>query len=85
VADPYRLFTEAPDSIKLMLVQAIFDKLWVMDHEIVGSELTDPYYELLTMEAQLALDEQATAEYDADSLSLASTATNVLPAANERQ
>lgn len=48
-----------------MLTQAIFDKLWVMDHEIVGSELTDTYHELLTMEARLTLDEQARAEHDA--------------------
>jgi site-specific DNA recombinase len=74
VADPYRLFTEAPDPIKLMLTQAIFDKLWVMDHDVVGSELTDAYYELLTMKARLTLDEQATAEPAADNLSLAPAA-----------
>jgi hypothetical protein len=43
---------------------------WVMDHEVVGSELTDAYHELLTVEARLALDEQAHAEYTADGPSL---------------
>lgn len=71
MTDPYRLFTEAPDAIRLMLTQAVFEKLWVMDHAVVGSELTDAYYELLTMEARLALDAQAHAEYATDSLNLA--------------
>ncbi|MGH8351719.1 MAG: hypothetical protein ACRES5_35015, partial [Pseudomonas sp.] len=69
LTDPHRLFTEAPDPIKLMLTQTIFDKLWIMDHEIVGSELTDTYHELLTMEARLALNEHATAEPDPDGFS----------------
>ena len=74
LTDPYRLFIEAPDPIKLMLTQAIFDKLWVMDHEVVGSELTGTYHELLTMEAKLTLDEHAQAHHDPGSLSLAPTA-----------
>lgn len=85
LTDPYRLFIEAPDPIKLMLTQAIFDKLWVMDHEVVGSELTDAFHELLTMEARLALDEHATAEPKADNLSLAPAAHNLLPAERRRQ
>ncbi len=74
MVDPYRLFTEAPDAIRLMLTQAVFEKLWVMDHEVVGSELTDTYHELLTMEARLTLDEQARAEHEADGLNLAPAA-----------
>jgi len=56
--DPYKLFTEAPDAVRLMLVQAVFEKLWVMDHDVVGSELTETYQELLTMDAKLTLTAQ---------------------------
>jgi hypothetical protein len=41
-----------------------------MDHEVIGSELTGTYHELLTMEARLTLDEHAQAEHEADSLSV---------------
>jgi site-specific DNA recombinase len=69
--DPYKLFTEAPDGLRLMLVQAVFDKLWVMDTEVVGSELTATYQELLTVEARLTLDAQEQAvQSAADALSL---------------
>jgi hypothetical protein len=85
LTDPYRFFTEAPDALKLMLTQAVFDKLWIMDHDVVGSDLTDAYHELLTMEARLTLDEHARAEHQADGLSLAPAArgrtTGVAPAA----
>jgi hypothetical protein len=74
LTDPHRLFTEAPDAIKLMLVQTLFGKLWIMDHDVVGSELTDVYHELLTMEARLTLEEQARTEPAADGLSLAPAA-----------
>jgi site-specific DNA recombinase len=37
--DPYRLFIEAPDKLRLLLTQAIFDKLWIMGPEIAGAEL----------------------------------------------
>jgi DNA invertase Pin-like site-specific DNA recombinase len=68
--DPYKLFTEAPDGIRLMLVQAVFDKLWVMGAEVVGSELTDTYRDLLTHEARLTLDGETEAEPAADELTL---------------
>ena len=38
-----------------MLIQAVFDKLWIMDREVVGSDLTDTYHDLLTAEAQHTL------------------------------
>ena len=67
--DPYKLFTEAPDAVRLMLVQAVFEKLWVMDHDVVGSELTETYQELLTMDAKLTLTAQErTAETATDAL-----------------
>ncbi len=70
--DPHKLFTEAPDVRRLMLVQAVFEKLWVMDHDVVGSELTETYQELLTIEARLTLGAQEPlAETAADVLSLA--------------
>jgi len=55
--DPHRLYTEAPEGINLMLVQAVCDKIWILDTGVVGLELTTPYAELLTVEARLALAE----------------------------
>ena len=69
-----------------MLVQAVFEKLWVMDHDVVGSELTETYQELLTMDAKLTLtaQEQA-AETATDALTKpgSGTTTYLLPAARE--
>lgn len=85
MVDPYRFFTEAPDTIRLMLTQAVFEKLWIMDHAVVGSELTDTYHELLAVEARLTLDEQTRAEHEADGLVLAPAARNLLPASHGRR
>lgn len=54
MVDPYRLFIDAPDQLRLMLTQAIFDKLWIMGPQIAGVDFTDTYHELLTLEARLA-------------------------------
>jgi len=43
-----------------MLVQAICEKIWILDTGVIGLELTAPYAELLTVEARLTLDAQAT-------------------------
>ena len=73
LVEPHKLFTEAPDALKLMLVQAVFEKLWVLDHDVVGSELTDTYHELLTAEARLSLTSQEhAAEAAADELTVTS-------------
>jgi hypothetical protein len=49
--------------LKPLLVQTVFDKLWVLDDAIAGSELTEPFVELLTWEARMAWSaEQATSE-----------------------
>jgi site-specific DNA recombinase len=56
--DPYRLYVEAPEGINLMLVQAVCEKIWILDTKVVGLELTAPYRELLTVEASLALEAQ---------------------------
>ena len=48
-------YTEAPEGINLMLIQAVCDKIWILDTGVVGLELTAPYAELLTVEARLAL------------------------------
>ena len=62
LVDPHRLYVEAPEGINLMLVQAVCEKIWILDTGVVGLELTAPYLELLTVEARLALAEvQATA------------------------
>ena len=62
LTDPYRLYTEAPEGINLMLVQTLCDKIWILDTGVVGLELTAPYTELLTIEASLALHEARTDE-----------------------
>jgi DNA invertase Pin-like site-specific DNA recombinase len=62
LTDPHRLYTEAPEGINLMLVQALCDKIWILDTGVVGLELTTPYTELLTVEAKLALAEAQTGE-----------------------
>jgi site-specific DNA recombinase len=55
LADPYRLYTEAPEGINLMLIQAVCEKVWVLDTGVVGVDLTQPFAELLTVEARLTL------------------------------
>ena len=55
LTDPYRLYTQAPEGINLMLVQAVCEKVWVLDTGVVGLDLTAPFAELLTVEARLAL------------------------------
>ena len=61
LADPYRLYTEAPEGINLMLIQAVCEKIWILDTGVVGVELTAPYLELLTVEARLAFEADETA------------------------
>ena len=58
LVDPHRLYIEAPEGINLMLVQAVCEKIWILDTGVVGLELTAPYLELLTVEARLALEAQ---------------------------
>jgi site-specific DNA recombinase len=58
LADPQTLYDTLSEGLKLLLVQALFEKLWVFDEGIVGSELTAPFSELLTLEAQLAWADQ---------------------------
>jgi site-specific DNA recombinase len=62
--DPYRLYTEAPEGINLMLIQALCEKIWILDTQVAGIDLTQPYAELLTVEAQLALAETETGDAD---------------------
>ena len=57
LTDPYRLYTEAPEGIALMLVQAVCEKVWILDTGVVGLDLTEPFAELFTVEARLALDD----------------------------
>lgn len=57
VENPRVLYDELPEGLKIMLMQAVFEKLWVLDTTIVGSELTETFADLLTLEARLALNE----------------------------
>jgi hypothetical protein len=36
-----------------MLLQEVFEKIWIIDNQVVGVDLTRPFAELLTIEAQL--------------------------------
>ena len=38
LADPHRLYIEAPEGINLMLVQAVCEKIWILDTGVVGLE-----------------------------------------------
>lgn len=42
-----------------MLIQAVCEKIWILDTGVVGLELTVPYMELLTVEARLAFEAQS--------------------------
>ncbi len=69
--DPYRLFIEAPDHLRLMLTQAVFEKIWIMGPDIAGAELTNTYHELLTLEARLTEQANQEAQRATDSLTIA--------------
>jgi hypothetical protein len=53
--DPVAFYEAAADNIKRMLLQAVFEKIWIVDEQIVGVDLTRPFAEVLTVEAQLDL------------------------------
>ena len=53
--DPVAFYEAAPDNIKRMLLQAVFEKIWIVDEQVVGVDLTRPFAEVLTVEAQLDL------------------------------
>ena len=38
-----------------MLLQAVFEKIWIVDEQVVGVDLARPFTEVLTVEAQLDL------------------------------
>ena len=53
IADPAAFYEAAPDAIKRMLLQEVFEKVWIIDEQVVGVDLTRPFPEALTVEAQL--------------------------------
>ena len=59
--DPVAFYEAAPDNIKRMLLQAVFEKIWIIDEQVVGVDLTRPFAEVLTVEAQLDLRTALTA------------------------
>jgi DNA invertase Pin-like site-specific DNA recombinase len=54
MAHPQALYETLPDGLKSILVNTVFEKVWVLDSAVGGSELTEPFAELLTWEARLA-------------------------------
>jgi site-specific DNA recombinase len=59
--DPVAFYEAAPDNIKRMLLQAVFEKIWIIDEQVVGADVTRPFAEVLTIEAQLDLRKALTA------------------------
>jgi hypothetical protein len=53
--DPVAFYEAAPDNIMRMLLQAVFEKIWIIDEQVVRVDLTRPFAEVLTIEAQLDL------------------------------
>jgi hypothetical protein len=53
----YLHFVKIP-SLAAAPASSVFEKLWILDTAVVGCELSEPFVELLTVEAQLALIEQ---------------------------
>jgi site-specific DNA recombinase len=51
---PQALYEAMPEGMKQILVQTVFEKLWILDDTVAGSELTAPFEEVLTLEAKLA-------------------------------
>lgn len=41
--NPYQLYGQASDEVRRRLNQAIFDAIYIVDEEVVGSELTEPH------------------------------------------
>jgi site-specific DNA recombinase len=56
--DPQGLYESFPEGLKLLLVQTVFEKIWILDTSVVGCDLTAPFAELLTLEAKLTIDEK---------------------------
>ena len=39
-------------------MQAVFQKIWLLDQTVVGSDLAEPFAQLLTLDANLAWEDQ---------------------------
>ena len=50
LADPYELYRQASDDTRRQLNQALFNRIYVVNDEVVGDELTSPLVELLAAE-----------------------------------
>lgn len=46
-ADAHRLYLSAPGNIRRQLNQAVFTRFWIIDEEIGGADLTEPFVQLL--------------------------------------
>src|SRR5262249_40949889 len=49
--DPQALYDVIPDGYKVLFVQTVFKKIWVLGTGVVGCDLSAPFAELLTLEA----------------------------------
>jgi site-specific DNA recombinase len=55
LARPMRYYENAPDGMRRELNQSVFDRIYVFDDEIVGSDLTEPAQRLLSESLELDL------------------------------
>jgi site-specific DNA recombinase len=53
LVNPVGFYLVASDPVKRMLLEAMFERIWLIDDVAVGADLTRPYAELLGVEASL--------------------------------
>jgi hypothetical protein len=70
LTNPQVLYDALPEGLKALLVQAVFEKVWLLDTAVVGSALTPPIADLLTWEARLAVERQSRMDAATSSVTL---------------
>jgi site-specific DNA recombinase len=63
--NPAMFYQAAPPRLQRMLVQELFEKVWILSDRVVGSDLTRPFRELLGVEAGSALHAAASGDENA--------------------
>ena len=54
LTNPAGFYRTGSETVQRLLLQELFDALWIRDQELVGGDLTKPYRELLGLEAAAA-------------------------------
>ena len=55
LVDPAAFYLAAPDDVKRMLLQSMFEAILIIDDKVAGCDLALPFAELLTYDARQAL------------------------------